>query len=222
MVTSAQAKLLEIVIDPADPTIHEMIQIDFENATKLPAWYLAYIYDDTEKKFELLNFGLSDIAFFTPDHEGDYKIFAMSMGIFIWIPLFDALEFNAGPPRDSDGDGVFDYEDFCPHTYGTDCNGCMITCTGCAKLSCQKGIESKCIAGDCPNSVCSTDGCGVEGCEVLEYGTFTPKANSCKVSLYAGQCEDNGCSVSCGASESCLIDTDGDDVYDQEIGRAHV
>jgi hypothetical protein len=109
---------------------------------------------------------------------------------------------------DSDSDGVINYEDACPTTFGVYCNGCPEpTCHGCAVSYCPTIGEPYCIADDfqCSPTICPSDGCGVGGCLNDEIGVFTPTQNSCELADDTGTCTNNPCILTCSFDKVCAM-----------------
>ncbi len=108
--------------------------------------------------------------------------------------------------QDSDGDGIPDFEDACPETYGEFCNGCPEpTCLGCADSYCPGTGEPYCIADDeqCLPTTCPSDGCGVGTCNSDQFGTYTSPENTCELNNSIGTCTNNPCTLTCIFDEVC-------------------
>jgi len=126
------------------------------------------------------------------------------------VDAYAALQYVGGQPpqnNDYDNDGVLNDQDACPNTYGSACNGCPNSCSGCAVMSCQNGTLNAptCTVGSCANTICPTSGCGVGGCAVTEYVTYTPAANTCNISNNIGACSSNSCQITCAADSRCQV-----------------
>ncbi|MCJ7817162.1 MAG: lamin tail domain-containing protein, partial [Candidatus Aenigmarchaeota archaeon] len=114
------------------------------------------------------------------------------------------------PEIDSDGDGTPDSQDACPQVYGTACNGCPNTCTGCAIMVC--GLGQPTCTGDnniCSATVCPADCCGSCGCSEGEYADYPISVpNTCGLEGNLGICSQKSCTPTCTKNESCLSKAD--------------
>ncbi len=131
---------------------------------------------------------------------GDYE---KTNGVInVGAALIKLIGSNHG--RDTDGDGTPDSEDLCPNYYGKDCNGCKLSCTGCAQLRCLAGQMPRCVVGSCASTNCPSDGCGKGDCKNYEWANFpTSVANTCRLSGTSGTCTVNSCEASCSTRTSC-------------------
>ncbi|MFC2143865.1 hypothetical protein ACFLQO_00680 [Candidatus Aenigmatarchaeota archaeon] len=127
-------------------------------------------------------------------------------------------EYDPVCDTDDDDDGVPDTEDACPTTYGTDCNGCPDSCSGCAVMNCPPTGTPSCQPGSCSDTTCPGDECGAGTCQANEYGTYTSSVNSCVLNDNVGTCTENPCTLNCVYDAGCepsLSDGcwDGDSQY---------